>query len=510
MLLRLVLITGFVLAPAALLADEDQAATWHEIRTDHFIIRTDDERERAVQLAIDLEKYRFTVAYLSGLQTREVASVPVTVFAFAKNDDYLDVTKAYGTGGFYNARPAGPVSVLSLEDGEEEWELGGKGVLFHEYTHHILHQFSPISYPRWYDEGFAEFMATMEFEGDYALIGKPALHRVPALKRVSDWVRTFEILDSRGRYMGRIGTNLMRDPRRAKSGIMLQYAQGWLMVHYLHSNARLQQGVARYLTAINRAGISDEKAFREAFGIDYRQFDRQLRDYWDSAKLATGKVEIASKLPPIEPVVREMSAEEVKAVPYEVNVLAGRFGLVAADSAQSAFQDCIDEGIRPVDMRLAAIELALAEENWDRAQAVIDNLTEHEGEIAPALIARVRLERQKAEDELEAEKARQLRAVAKQAIFDEPTYVPALIQFADLTFEHDLPVDDQVRSVIDSIRFLAPDIEEGKIFEARWLAEKGAHDQAEAVIDEMIKWSFSPEQANQLRDLKKELSEDRS
>lgn len=480
--------------------------TWHEVRTDHFVVRTNAERTRAVALATDLEKYRFTVGYLSGLNTRDVPSVPVTVYAYKRSEEYLDATGAYGTAGFYVPRPAGPVSALSLEDGKEDWNLSGERVLFHEYTHHILHQYSPIEYPRWYDEGFAEFMATMEFEGDYALIGKPALHRVPVLKRVSDWVRAFELIDSRGRYMGHIGTSVMRDPRRGKGGQSLQYAQGWLMVHYLHSNTRLQQGIPRYLQQINRAGIDDEKAFREAFGISYKQFDRELVRYWNDKEFATGRVEIASRLPAIEPEVREMPAAEAAAMNYELAVATGRSGSVSAGNAKRAFQQCLEEDIRPGDMRLGLFTFAVLDEDWSKAERQVQALLAENAESAAGLTARIELERMRDEDELDADRALALRRLARRAVLADPTYVPALLQFADLTFEHDLEVDNSVTSVIDSIRFLAPDLPEGKIFEARLFAHRGATDQALEIVDEMIKWSNSTGQEIQLKELKKELA----
>ena len=491
-------------APAGA-SEED---TWHEVRTEHFVVRTNAERKRAVRLATELEKYRFTVGYLSGLNTRDTPSVPVTVYAYASADEYLDATKAYGTAGFYVPRQSGPVSVLSLEDGEEDWQLSGKRVLFHEYTHHILHQYSPIEYPRWYDEGFAEYMATMEFDGGHAVIGKPALHRVPYLKRVSDWVRAFELINSRGRYLGHIGTSVMRDPRRGKGGQSLQYAQGWLMVHYLHSKTRLQQAIPRYLQEINRSDVDDEKVFRKAFGMSYKQFDKELMRYWDDKEFAMGRVEIASRMPEIEPEVRKMPAVETHAIDYETAVATGRSSIVSATNATEAFDECLKAGIRPVDMRLGLFRLALADEDWNRAQAQVDDLLAGGEETrAEGLVARVQLERRRNEDELEHEQAMALRGKAQQAIVANPTYVPALIQFADLTFEHDLDVDRNVTSVIDSIRFLAPDLGEGKIFEARLFAHQGATDQALGLIDEMIKWSNSPDQANRLRELKKEIVE---
>jgi len=267
MTIRLILLIALfagTLAPAV--ANDDEVA-WHEIRTDNFIIRTDVERERAVALATDLEKYRFTVGYLSGIDTRDVASVPVTVYAFGETDNYHRTTGAYGTLGVYMARASGPLAMLTLEDPEEKWQSTGRQVLFHEYSHHVLHQFSPLDYPRWYDEGFAEYLSTMEFDGDHAVIGHATLGWAPLLKRTADWVKAFEIIDSRGRYMGHIGTNVMRDPRRGKGGMRMQYAQGWLMVHYLHSKQRLQQGIPRYLQQINRADVDDEQVFRDAFGI---------------------------------------------------------------------------------------------------------------------------------------------------------------------------------------------------------------------------------------------------
>jgi len=64
-----------------------------------------------------------------------------------------------------------------------------------------------------------------------------------------------------------------------------------------------------------------------------------------------------------------------------------------------------------------------------------------------------------------------------------------------------------VTSVIDSIRFLAPDLPEGKVFEARLFAHQGALDEALSMLDEMIKWSSSTDQELQFKEIKKALAE---
>ncbi|MFU8876710.1 MAG: tetratricopeptide repeat protein [Wenzhouxiangellaceae bacterium] len=483
----------------------DESGQWLEVSTEHFLVRTNTSRDKALELATDLEKYRFLISYLSGVQTQDVPSPPLIVYAFDTLAEYHERTGARGTLGFYVSRPEGPLSVLSLEDGEEDWQSSGKQVLFHEYTHHILHQFSPIQYPRWYDEGFAEYLSMVEFDGDDAIIGKAALHRAPSLKNQRSWLRAHEIVDSKGRYIGHIGTNVMRDPRRGRTGTRMQYAQGWLMVHYLHSRPELQRGIGPWLMAVNRADVDDEKAFEQAFGMNLRQFDREVRRYWDDARLAMGRVEIGSKLPPIEPEVREIPGAEADALRYEPIILANGASQVPASLARKAFEQCIDEGIRVNDMRLSLIKLALADKDWEESQRQIDQLLATDPDNAPGLTASIELQRRKKDDKLDAETALALREQARQVILKNPAHVPALMQYADLTFKHELELDRNINSVVESIRFLAPGLTEGQVFEARLFARKGATEEARAILDELIKWSRSSDQAIRLQEIRREL-----
>ncbi len=490
--------------PSAIHADEDSG--WLEVSTEHFVVRTNAERDKAIELATNLEKYRFLISYLSGVQTQNVPSPPLLVYAWATTAEYHDQTGARGTLGLYMSRPEGPLSLLSLEDGEEDWQISGQQVLMHEYTHHILHQFSPIQYPRWYDEGFAEFLSMVEFNGDHAIIGLPALHRATILKNRRNWLRAWEITDSAGRYIGHIGSSLRRDPRRGRSGIMQQYAQGWLMVHYLHSKPELQRGIGPYLMTINRADVDDEEAFEQAFGMTLKQFDREVRRYWENASLATGKVEIASKLPPIEPELRELSPAEADVIGSEAAIARGRSSGFSQSLARKAFRRCIEQNIRPEDMQLSLIRLELQNENWAQAEAEIRTHQEMFGENPAVVTARIALARLRNDDEMDVEQALQLRLQAHRAIVDDPSYVPALIQYADLTFKHELELDRNIDSVVQSIRFLAPGLTAGQIFEARLFASKGALEEATVILDELIKWSRSPAQAESLRQVRKELT----
>ena len=136
-------------APAA------EGEDWIEVRSDHFLLRTNADKEKAVALVRDLERFRAVVGLVAQIDYGAVGERPLTVFAYSRISVYARRLQAQGTAGFYHTGADGDVAALSVEDGEKSWDLTGRQVIFHEYTHHLLHHYSPYIYPTWYDEGFA-------------------------------------------------------------------------------------------------------------------------------------------------------------------------------------------------------------------------------------------------------------------------------------------------------------------------------------------------------------------
>lgn len=198
--------------------------SWFEGQSDHFRVFTNLEKDEAVELVRNLERFRATLGELTGLGFEEDYSPPLTVFAYAKEDEYVDRYDMRGTSGFYMNRAEGAVSALSMEEGSEAWEPQGIETLFHEYTHHLLHQYSPVEYPVWYDEGFAEFVSTMKFDGDRVTVGEPPIQRFFTLRNSGDWLPFETIMEAKGNYILWAGPRVMRNPDRNKSGILQQYA----------------------------------------------------------------------------------------------------------------------------------------------------------------------------------------------------------------------------------------------------------------------------------------------
>ncbi len=128
-------------------------------------------------------------------------------------------------------------------------------VLFHEYTHSIVHQNFP-SLPTWLDEGIADFYGATEIKSGHVLVGRVPVGRLILLQ--GPFCLPLETLltvthDSPYYHEG------------AKTGIF--YAQSWAFVHYLFMDAKAQKaGLLRaYLKAFFQGG-DPLAAAREGLG----------------------------------------------------------------------------------------------------------------------------------------------------------------------------------------------------------------------------------------------------
>jgi hypothetical protein len=174
---------------------------WLELKSEHFILRTDANLDKAKKTIDDLEKFRFTLGALTGLNLSVENRPPLTIYAFRKTRTFqkqLQTNK--DTLGFYYQRPDKAIAILTLQDGNEVWQFKGLQIIFHEYSHHILHHYSPFRYPRWYDEGFGEYLSTITFEGKVVTIGDPAIPRYIDLSDKKTWARIEDVIRARAAY----------------------------------------------------------------------------------------------------------------------------------------------------------------------------------------------------------------------------------------------------------------------------------------------------------------------
>ncbi|HMJ92905.1 MAG TPA: hypothetical protein VK472_02265, partial [Allosphingosinicella sp.] len=211
------------------------SAEWRDAETPHFRIFSDGGDQRLVSFAERLEMLDALLRKATGT----AADLPPTKVRIILLDSVAQVRQAYRGNrpdllGFYSVNMYGPFAVAPRRDSEGGVSLA-EIVLFHEYAHHFMLEYSPASYPAWYVLGFAEIAATAAtMSGGKTAWGKPAEIRQYSLTR-SRWVPVHQLL----------GHDFDSFP---KDGDF--YGQSWLLAHYLtFSEARVGQ-LRRYLTLL--------------------------------------------------------------------------------------------------------------------------------------------------------------------------------------------------------------------------------------------------------------------
>jgi hypothetical protein len=140
--------------------------------------------------------------------------------------------------------------------------MDARVVLFHEYAHHFVAANSRTRYPRWYNEGFAEFISSVSLDEREMRVGMFTRNRAAWLM-TGDWLEIDKFL--KGRDLDSEETAMF-------------YAQGWLATHMLFMRSERAAGFDRYCKAME-AGQDVIAAFQPSFGISVEEFDKELRRY---------------------------------------------------------------------------------------------------------------------------------------------------------------------------------------------------------------------------------------
>ncbi|MGC4082387.1 MAG: tetratricopeptide repeat protein [Vicinamibacterales bacterium] len=138
------------------------------------------------------------------------------------------------------------------------------------------------------NEGLAELYQTFEIAngGRTALIGKPSRDNLVLLQASSQLMPVSDLIAVRN------DSPLYNEGDRRG----LFYAESWALVHYLTFGAPARSVQLRaYLTAIGRGDRPDE-AFSNAFGVDTRALDVELRQYIRSYQFRALRVEFDERV----------------------------------------------------------------------------------------------------------------------------------------------------------------------------------------------------------------------
>lgn len=288
---------------AALALAGPVSAAWQQASSKHFIIYGDMPTEEMKAYAEKLEKFDAAARLVRSMADPEIGDGNrVQVFVVPT---MLDVNRTLGNadagvGGYYVGAVTGPYIITPRKARQilDYRKLEPETVFFHEYTHHLMLQNTNRPMPAWLTEGFAEFFANPIFNEDGSVgLGTPATHRAEAIIKAR-WAPLADLLE------GNVFT-------LAYSGFWGQnYAQGWLLNHYLAFEPSRKGQIDDYVKRIS-AGENALAAAKASFG-DIGKLESELQDYRRTKQFPYLKIDSTKlKVPPVTVATLTPGASEV-------------------------------------------------------------------------------------------------------------------------------------------------------------------------------------------------------
>ena len=176
----------------------------------------------------------------------------VTVILYGENEFRLVNNVPEFVAGLYDGKIRVPVNFT-------RYPLPTlKGILFHEYTHAVIHTIAGGSCPLWLNEGIA-----MREMNPHLPVQSAVLHRALSSNATIPYPQLCD-------------RSVWNDP----SQVFLAYAQSWMMAEYLYH--RWSNSQVRKLLARCREGTPVETIMREELNRTPEQFDREWKKYANS------------------------------------------------------------------------------------------------------------------------------------------------------------------------------------------------------------------------------------
>ena len=457
---------------------------WYEYSSKNFILFSDADQDLARETIIKLEKYRFVLGRITGLDLENDNAEPLKLYAFRTTKAFQhSIRTGGGVLGYYSDNLQSPLAALSLEPREDFWEHDGLETIFHEYNHYILRRYSQMDYPQWYSEGFAEYTSTVEFDGDVAIVGKPAVPRFMVLRRGGSWEKLTDLMHVKSRVGARW------DPPIWSVQI---YAQGWLLTHFLHHSEKYSGALQRYLTALNINGVDEKEAFSRVFGGQRDDLADDLKEYWKGQTLPYFAFDFTGEMPEFTFETRELSAAEADILPLEIRILSKAIELDRHQKwIRSELLTALRAGVRPVDMLYCLALQAYVNDRWDRAIAHAEEAIALDPDNVRVLEIKARAMRRKAEEEGTLDEALpEIGRLFAEVVKRDSRYVLGLLGYAKLALIEGQRVTPAVLQAAETARMQAPRNSATIKLEADLLEKAGKYSDARRLLEHAIEWSF--------------------
>jgi len=254
---------------------------WQDISSPNFRIMSVLGQERTVELLRHLEVMRASLGDAGEASTYE-SSVPTIIIAVDNHDDYVSIGAPDFSAGFFisNLRE----NAILIDDTDDS---AGIQIVLHEYAHYLNKQSGRIRYPRWFEEGNAEYLSHSRVT-DHAFEFGVAPKRHLAAMNFASWLPLKQVLQ-------------VNDVTAlSEEEASLFYSQSWLLVHYLRSLPDADLTIGNTLRGYSRLasdGATPIDAFEKALGIEVEQLEQELLQYYLDKNFVTRRIPVNTTLP---------------------------------------------------------------------------------------------------------------------------------------------------------------------------------------------------------------------
>ena len=235
------------------------ADEWTYARSDNFEVYTTGGEGRAREALNYFEHVRaFMAAFMNASPS---GGAPTRLIIFSNEREFAPYKPNEVAIAYYQPGPDRDYIVMQALDAD------AYPVVVHEYTH-LLTKHSGDLYPLWLNEGIAEFLSTVERNGNEMIIGGVPLGPLRYLQEGVELL-SFDRLFGVGHSSAEYNT-------KAHAGVF--YSQSWALTHMLFSDDRYLPGASKFLDLVE-SGAASATAIEQAFGKTLAIVERDLNGY---------------------------------------------------------------------------------------------------------------------------------------------------------------------------------------------------------------------------------------
>jgi len=445
-----------------------QTSRWWRGESDNFIVYGDRNEEQVRGAAQALEDFDAALRTITNTP-REEAESKFEVYLVRGTRGLRDVRPGVSetTGGFYVSGTSQIAAFLIYSD---LYGLDRQEILFHEYAHHfMLHNF-PHAYPRWYVEGWAEYVSTTIFRDRRAIVGTPSEER-------GGWLGSGGLLP----VLQLLAPERVRLHTRDFTASF--YASSWFATMYVLSRPERLRGLNTYVTALGD-GADPIDAFQPAFGITPAEFESELRVF-RRQRVATFSLPLPAQ--PANVVVSRLSpAANDLLLPLARVRMARDYG----DTIDPAMLEGLAASHQNDPMgRIALAHAALLRRDYTSARGQLDALLaadEAHAEARHLLASAILLDAEDANPAEHNAAVSEARRHLARNFRTNPSHFPTLYTYAVTFLRRDRPLAEDQLNVLARAVELAPRSSQMRTLLARELMKAERWDDAIATLRPLI------------------------